>query len=174
MFWILLGPCFRGMPPRKLDASSFSAMQSALAAVNTEPGQLCLSSKGLKRSRAGSAKGADEKDKVVTADVVITKEKVKHTPDGKVCFTCPRKDDDEDPVARVLGKVNEDGSVILMGWGYPPKDGKTVGDYCYYCVRVWLKDGRVFGKNLSQWKAALAKQGEKGISLHHQRVIPQI
>lgn len=160
------------MPPRSLDAATL-AMQSAIASLGDDSGPLCLSSRGLKRSRGGSSKGAVEKG-ASTPDVVIETRLIKHSPDGKVCLTCPRKDNEQDPVAEILGKTNEDGSVIFMAWIYPPKDGRTVGDYCYYCVRVWLKDGKAFGLNIGDWKKALAKKGEKGIELHHQRVLPQI
>ena len=69
-----------------------------------------------------------------------------------------------------MAELNEDGTVALMHWGYPPRNAKTNGDYCYDCVRVYLKDGKAFDLTINEWKKELAKKGEKGIADHHARV----
>ncbi len=49
-------------------------------------------------------------------------------PDGRSCKLCGCADNSWDPV---------DGEPSVRHWGYPcTPDGKTRGDFCYYCVRV--------------------------------------
>eukprot|EP00975_Prorocentrum_lima_P055967 11732416-Prorocentrum_lima.AAC.1 len=49
-------------------------------------------------------------------------------PDGRRCHLCSVLDSEWDPV---------DGEPVYIWWGYPPDEqGKTIGEYCYYCVRV--------------------------------------
>ena len=47
--------------------------------------------------------------------------------DGRKCWLCGYKDDAPDHV-----KIT-----IHMKWGAPVKNGKNVGNYCFYCVRVF-------------------------------------
>ena len=137
--------------------------------ANNDTTKLSMSAGGAKRSRAGSVRGDIEAPDSSIALIPVAVQK--HCPDGRTCLTCPRRDDQEDPVAKVVAQLNEDGTVVLMAWGYPPKNGKTVGDFCYDCVRVYLKDGKGIHLSISEWKARLAKKGEKGIAEHHARVI---
>ena len=144
-------------------------MQEALRTANQDAAKLSLSAGGAKRSRSGSAKGGgeDHAEPLCPPCGVVTP---KHTPDGRSCLTCPRRDDQEDPVAACIGKLTEDGSVVLMAWSYPPKNGKTVGEYCYYCVRVYLKDGKTKDLSMRAWKDEIAKKGPQGIAIHHEKV----
>jgi len=49
------------------------------------------------------------------------------TPDGRKCRLCSNADNSDDPTA----------SGEYRKWGYPPKQGKTQGQFCYYCLRVF-------------------------------------
>ena len=130
--------------------SGIRKMQEALCdAANAPPGSLRMSSSGARRSRAGSQKGdvvEDKKADSVAGDVETDKKSSSSgpKPDGRVCKTCPRKDSDEDPVDKALGKA------CFMCWGYPPwPNGCTRGDQCYYCIRVYLREGKAMGQTIS-------------------------
>ena len=143
-------------------------MQEALHNANQDAGKLSLSAGGAKRSRSGSAKGGgEEHSEPLCPPCVVTP---KHTPDGRTCLTCPRRDDQEDPVAVCIGKLTEDGSAVLMAWAYRPPNGKTMGECCYYCMRVYLKDGKTKDMSMKAWKDSIAKKGLQGIALHHAKV----
>ena len=48
--------------------------------------------------------------------------------DGRACGICNRHDTDPDEAIAGIG---------YMYWGLKPKNGKTCGLYCGYCIRVW-------------------------------------
>ena len=57
---------------------------------------------------------------------------------GITCLLCPLKGNDPDPVDSKLGLVLEASEVTAFcWWKSPPRNGKTVGSYCYYCGRIW-------------------------------------
>ena len=129
-------------------------MQEARQSANGAVGRLSLSSGGAKRSsRPGSVRGGDDLGEPAVKVIV------KHVPDGRTCLTCPRRDDQEDPVAKVVGKLNEDGSVVLLVWSYPSRNGKTAGDECHCCVCVYLKECKTMDMKIRDWKSWLVKKG---------------
>ena len=53
----------------------------------------------------------------------------REAPDAKLCLLCNAKDSDRDPV--IQGAP--------WKWANVDNDGKTVGDYCWYCDHVWRR-----------------------------------
>ena len=156
-------PFLLHMPPT--DVGSLR-MQEALLSAHAAVGRLSLSSGGAERStKPGSVRGDDDLGEPAVKDIV------KHVPDGGTCLTCPRRDDQEDPVAKVVGKLNEHGSVVLMAWSYPPRNGKTAGDCCHYRMRVYLKEGKTMDMKIGDWKSWIAEKGLAGSGEHQAKVI---
>ena len=143
-------------------------MQQALHQANNASLSLEMSTTGArKRSKCGSQRGGTEEE----GKPALTRVEVQpHTPDGRCCKTCPRRDSDEDPVDKALGRVSTDGKALLMVWAYPVKSGRTVGDYCYYCCRVYLREGKPFKMSMTEWKNSIAKAGDKALQGHHKKV----
>ena len=87
----------------------------------------------LKRPRRGGSGSGKSFVACVQTPVVPPK------PDGRACLACGEKDDSEDPVDKALNIVDE-----LIGrpgyrmWAYKPlADGRTSGNHCGYCARVF-------------------------------------
>ena len=71
-------------------------------------------------SSAASASGRRLRKKLSNAIILC--------PDGRQCKTCGLADNAADPVV----------VMVFSAWGYPPReDGTSVGDHCWYCVKVW-------------------------------------
>ena len=121
-------PCALVAAMPQKDEEHTRRMKEALMSASEGTGQLSMSAGGARRS--GSSRGASTKGGNDAPDASATAVKVKvvmHCPDGRTCGTCPRRDDEADPVAQATYKLNEDGSVVLMRWGYPVRSGRTVG-----------------------------------------------
>ena len=146
-------------------------MQEARSDAKTASGHLRMSSSGARRSRAGSTKG-DIEDKKDTADEKTINFLIPK-PDGRVCKTCHRKDNDEDPVYKAMGRLGPDGKALFMWWAYSPwPNGLTRGDQCYYCVRLYLREGKVVGMTLKDWQADIGSRGPTGLQGHEMKVLP--
>ena len=146
-------------------------MQDALLAANELSAGLRMSSRGEKRSSSGSAKGAPASKKEVPAADDVVEVIIVHTPDGRCCKICWRKDSDEDPVDKALGLKSKDGKMRFMSWAYPPRDGKTRGDYCYFCIRIYLREGKAAGLTFEQWGAQIAAKGPTGVAGHEEKAL---
>ena len=60
-------------------------------------------------------------------------------PDGRCCKICGESDKAEDHVI----------CESSLRWGYPPKDGRSQGDICYYCARIHQCRWKPMGVSIS-------------------------
>jgi hypothetical protein len=90
-------------------------------------------------------------------------------PDGRKCKTCTYHDNDDDPVAkRFCEKLSQVWKDVFeyCWWGHPQdKNGKTMGSYCGYCVKIF--NARIKHRKLTMvaWEAELGAN-EEGLKKH--------
>ena len=89
---------------------------------------------GLASTSSGSGLKRRKRDEKLSANLVVVRK-----PDGRECKLCGERDDSHDPLALHL-KIDLDISngETIRAWGYPANlDGSTVGDVCWYCMRIY-------------------------------------
>ena len=81
-----------------------------------------------------------------------------HQLDGRACKICGETDNSQDPVTKKCRR-----------WYRPPKNGKTQGEICWYCGRVWYAVARAERPTLGQYILVLGQNQEK-LKTHQEHV----
>ena len=73
---------------------------------------------------------------------------VQHCPDGRKCAWCTHKDSDWDPVEL----KRQPPVYVFMWWSYPPAaGGKTQGNLCAYCKKIFFGQVKVRGLTTTEY-----------------------
>ncbi|MDA8583003.1 hypothetical protein N9L68_02195 [bacterium] len=82
---------------------------------------------------------------------------VEHKPDGRKCTTCPRKDDDWDPVCLHQGVKR------FMWWGkpYDKNTCKSVAYRCGYCTKFFVGRIKIMNISIQDYETMLGNCPEK-------------